>query len=182
MILSLYSFKSKFVLKEISFHSQDILERSIRNPVKRVRWSLFVNIFNGLKPLTIAVNIFMPHVCLGSEFASGTHLCFLCLHNYFKSSHSKLFQKTSVPKQSIRSSHWRCSIKEGVLNNFDQFIGKHLYQSLLLFARLFIKNQTMAQAFSCEIIETFKNTFLTEDLWPTISRVSKETYFLMKSS
>ena len=29
-----------------------------------------------------------------------------------------------------RSSHWRCSIKKGVLKNFLNFTGKHLFQSL----------------------------------------------------
>ena len=33
----------------------------------------------------------------------------------------------------------------------------------------FIKKETLAQVFSCEICEIFKNTFLTEHLWLTAS-------------
>ena len=29
-----------------------------------------------------------------------------------------------------RSSHWKCSVKIGVLRNFAKFTGKHMYQSL----------------------------------------------------
>ena len=36
----------------------------------------------------------------------------------------------SWEKVLIRSSHRRCSIKEGVLRNFSKFTGKHLCQSL----------------------------------------------------
>ena len=31
---------------------------------------------------------------------------------------------------SFRSSHWRCSVRKGVLRNFAKFTGKHLWQSL----------------------------------------------------
>ena len=31
-----------------------------------------------------------------------------------------------------RSSHWRCSVKKDVLENFTKFTRKHLYQSLFL--------------------------------------------------
>ena len=31
-----------------------------------------------------------------------------------------------------RSSHWRCSVRKGVLRNFAKFTGKHLCQSLFL--------------------------------------------------
>ena len=31
-----------------------------------------------------------------------------------------------------RSSHWRCSVKKGVLKNFENFTGKHLSWSLFL--------------------------------------------------
>ena len=31
-----------------------------------------------------------------------------------------------------RSSHRRCSVKKGVLNNFEKFTGKHLSQSSFL--------------------------------------------------
>ena len=31
---------------------------------------------------------------------------------------------------SFRSSHWKCSVRKGVLGNFAKFTGKHLWQSL----------------------------------------------------
>ena len=31
-----------------------------------------------------------------------------------------------------RSSHWRCSVKKGVLKNFTNFIGKHLWSQFLV--------------------------------------------------
>ena len=31
---------------------------------------------------------------------------------------------------SFSSSHWRCSVRKGVLRNFAEFTGKHLWQSL----------------------------------------------------
>ena len=47
---------------------------------------------------------------------------------------------------------------KGVIKNFTKFTGKHLWQSL------FFKNEILAQVFSCEFCEIFKNTFLTEHL------------------
>ena len=49
-------------------------------------------------------------------------------------------------------SHLRCSVGEGVFKSFTKFAGKHLCQSFLLKKRL-------AQVFSCEFCEIFKNTF-----------------------
>ena len=60
-----------------------------------------------------------------------------------------------------RSSHQRCSVRKGVHRNFTKFTGKHLCQSLLFNkACNFIKKETLAQVFSCEFCEIFKNTFL----------------------
>ena len=71
----------------------------------------------------------------------------------------------------------KCSAKKGVLRNFTNFTGKHLFQSLsfnkvaglrsatLLKKRLwpkacnFIKKETLAQVFSCEFYEISKSTF-----------------------
>ena len=47
----------------------------------------------------------------------------------------------------------RYSVKRGVLRNFAKFTGKHLCQ------RLFFKKESLAQVFSCEFCEIFKNTF-----------------------
>ena len=63
-------------------------------------------------------------------------------------------------------SYQRCSIKKGVLNNFAKFNEKQLCQSLffnkLPEASTFIKKETLAQVFSSEFCEIFKNTFFTE--------------------
>ena len=46
-----------------------------------------------------------------------------------------------------KSNHLRCSAGEGVLKSFTKFAGKHLCL------------WTLAQLFSCEFCEIFKNTF-----------------------
>ena len=73
-----------------------------------------------------------------------------------------------------RSSHWRCSVRTGVLRNFTKFTGKQLCQSLFFSIKLldFIKKETLKYVFSCEFCEFSKNNFLTEHLWTTAS-VSK---------
>ena len=46
---------------------------------------------------------------------------------------SLFFNKVANWKpETVRSSHWRCSVKKGVLNNFANFTGKHLCSSLIL--------------------------------------------------
>ena len=59
--------------------------------------------------------------------------------------------------------------KKGVLRNFTKFTGKHLYQSLQPKAFNFIKKETLAQMFSCEFCEIFKNTFFAKCLQTTAS-------------
>ena len=54
--------------------------------------------------------------------------------------------------------------KKGVLKNLAKFTGKHLRQSLSFnkvacAAYNFIKKETLAQVFSCEFCEIFKNIF-----------------------
>ena len=56
------------------------------------------------------------------------------------------------------SIHRRCSIEKRVLRNFAKFTGKHLCQRPKTCN--FIKKETQAQMFSCEISEISKNTFL----------------------
>ena len=62
-----------------------------------------------------------------------------------------------------RSSHWRCSIRKGLLRNFAKFTVKHLCHSL------FFNKEALTQVFSYEFWEIFKNTFFTEHLWTTAS-------------
>ena len=84
-----------------------------------------------------------------------------------------------------RSSHQRCSVRKGVLRNSTK--GKHLCQSLLQATCNFIKNETLAQVFSCEFCEISKNTFFTEHLLTTalslsVSRPMKNTYLTLSLS
>ena len=58
-----------------------------------------------------------------------------------------------------------CSVRKEVLKNFAKFTGKHLCQSLF-FDKVYrpetynvIKKETLAQVFSFEFCEIFKNTF-----------------------
>ena len=55
-------------------------------------------------------------------------------------------------------------MKKGILRNFAKFTVKHLCQSLFFNkvtggACNFIKKETLAQVFSCEVCEISKNTF-----------------------
>ena len=72
----------------------------------------------------------------------------------------------------VRSSHWSCSVKIGVLKYFANFTGKHLCWSLFLTEssglQLF-KKVSPAQVFSFGICENFKNTYFEENLWTTAS-------------
>ena len=63
-----------------------------------------------------------------------------------------------------RSSHWKCTVKKGVLINFTTFTGKHVCQSL------FFKKETLAQVLSCKFWETSKNAFFTEHPLATASK------------
>ena len=86
-----------------------------------------------------------------------------------------------------RSSHQKCSEKKKVLRNFAKFTGKHLYHSLfshkvagLRPATLF-KKETLAQVFSHEFWEIFKNTYFAEHLWATASKIKSIDYHLKLS-
>ena len=55
-----------------------------------------------------------------------------------------------------RNSHWSCSMKKGVLENLAKFTGKQLCESLFFNK---VAGGTLAQLFSCEFCQIFKNTF-----------------------
>ena len=48
--------------------------------------------------------------------------------NFCKNISLQCYRLYNLP--SFRSSHWRCSVRKGVLGNFAKFTGKHLWQSL----------------------------------------------------
>ena len=67
-----------------------------------------------------------------------------------------------------RNTHQRCSIEIGVLKNFKEFTGSTCARiSFLIKTFNFIIKETLAQMFSCEFWEIFKNTFLRTVLRPT---------------
>ena len=86
--------------------------------------------------------------------------------------HSKL-KPSGIFYFWFRSSRSEVYCKKCVLKNFAKFTGKHLSQSLFLNKVAgswnFIKKETLAQVFSCELFEISKNTFFIEHLWTTAS-------------
>ena len=99
------------------------------------------------------------------------------------------FTLTVSHNHNFRSSHRRCSLKKGVLRKFSKFIGKQLCQSLFFNkvaglrpqACNFIRKETLAQIFSCEFCEIFKNTFFTEHLRTTASTISWKSRRTLKN-
>ena len=74
----------------------------------------------------------------------------------------KFFIKDSLVIYT-RSSHSEVFCKRSVFKNFAKFTGKHQCQSLFfnkVAGRNFIKKETLAQVFTCEFFEIFKNAFL----------------------
>ena len=70
---------------------------------------------------------------------------------------------------SYRSSRPEMFCKQGILTNFTKFAGKHLCQSPFLIKSQaqdfnFLKKETLAEVFSGEFCEIFKNTFFIEHL------------------
>ena len=84
-----------------------------------------------------------------------------------------------------RGSQQRCFIKKGVLKNFTKFTGKRLCQSIFFNKVIkkflkFIKKETLAQVFSCEFCEIFKNTFLQNTSGPLLlARYSGNLWFFI---
>ena len=74
---------------------------------------------------------------------------------------------SAIWKYIFRSSHQRCSMKKDILKNFAKSTGKHLRQTLF-FNKVaggpcnFIRNETLAQVFSCEFCKISKSTFFRE--------------------
>ena len=102
------------------------------------------------------------------------------------SSHQMLIQEDTIGctliqqgtnSLGIKSIHQRCSLKKVVLRNFTKFTRKHLCQGLffneVVEACNYIKKETLAQVFSCEIS---KNIFFIEHLWTTAFRGITQAY------
>ena len=84
-----------------------------------------------------------------------------------------------------RSSHQRCSIRKSVLKNFTKFTGKQLCWNLFSnkvagSACNVIKKETLPLVFSSEFCEIFKNTFFTEHLQTTASKLTEYFHITQK--
>ena len=84
----------------------------------------------------------------------------------------KIFQLAATGDKneilSIRTSHWRCSIKKAVLKNLSRFTGKHLFEFLfnkvagLQVCSFIKKNPTHVLPY--EYCEIFRNIYFKERL------------------
>ena len=84
--------------------------------------------------------------------------------NLFNKNHQLLYQ-------TDKSSHWKCSVKKAVLNNFVIFTGNAcvgVFLSTLL--------KTLTQAFYC--CEIFKNTYFEEHLRTAASKLTLKSDYL----
>ena len=73
-------------------------------------------------------------------------------------------------KNSFRSSHQRCSVKKGVLRNFEKSTGKHLCQSLFLVklharSATLLKKRLWHRCFHVNFVKFLRTPFLTKHLW-----------------
>ena len=86
-----------------------------------------------MKLLTIFAKSFILDVQLRSEYAYG-------IVNYFC--------------KRLKSSHWRCYVRTGILRNFAKFTGKHLSQGLFL-----IKLQAWHRCFPVNFAKFLRTPF-----------------------
>ena len=71
-----------------------------------------------------------------------------------------------------RSSHWRCSVKEVILERCSQNSHENTCVRDSILIKLQVrgcKKETLAQVFSCEFSKISKNKFFTEQLHRTAS-------------
>ena len=77
-----------------------------------------------------------------------------------------------VSSLKYRSSPQRCPIKKGV-PKISQNLQENTCGRISFLTKLqacnFIKKDALAQEFSCEFCEIFKNTFFTEHFWVSVS-------------
>ena len=85
---------------------------------------------------------------------------------------------TQFCNDCFRSSHRRCSIKKGVLENFTKFTGKHLYQTL--FFNKVAGLSTLALVFCYEFYEFFENIFFPPEVFCKKSVLKNFTNFTGK--
>ena len=71
--------------------------------------------------------------------------------------------------ETVGSSHWRFSLKQGAFENFASFTGKNLCWSLFLIKLQFwrpatLLEKTLTLVLSCETCKLFKNNYFEEYL------------------
>ena len=113
-------------------------------------------------------------MCLNGGRMSGNNGGMQRLGGEWKIGERKGLQTTLIPKclkntsfsVTARSSHQKCSIKKVFLK-----ISQNSQENTC--ARVsFSKKETLTQAFSCEFLEIFKNTFFTKHLPMTATEKS----------
>ena len=74
--------------------------------------------------------------------------------------------RACILQKIFRSSHWMCSKKKGVLKNFANFTGKHLFWRSLLLIKLqaFSGKEAPTQVLFLWNVWNFKNTYFEEHL------------------
>ena len=101
-----------------------------------------------------------------------------CAKHEFKHSWMKLRSSDNhyIIFVNQRSSRLEVFCKKGVIRNFTKLTGKHLCESLffnkIAGLRLEETGETLAQVFSCEFCEIFKNIFWKEHLRITFSKTT----------
>ena len=101
------------------------------------------------------------HRCFLADFVKVLRIYFLQNKHFRTTASLRIFWKHEL---NIRSSHWSCSVKKGVLKNFANFTEKHLCWSFQLYQKV-----SPTQVFSCGICEIFKRTYFGEHLRTTAS-------------
>ena len=90
----------------------------------------------------------------------------------------------------VRRGRPKVFCKKVILRNFAKFTGKHLCQRLFFnkvtglrsYACNFIKKESLAQVFFCELCEISKNAYFTAHLCTTSSDMPKSCNFIKKGS
>ena len=130
---------------------------------------LHVVLFSKVLFHTKIFDILNNHSLLLNYFWNRNIYTLSCRFNYANIANYLLLKAIwhfwfSFKRRKTRSSRSEVFCKNDVLRNFPKFIGKHLCQSLIFNkvadqACNFIKNETLAQVFSCEFCKISKNTF-----------------------
>ena len=119
-------------------------------------------------PLTFLLIVTYSVVFYWSADITATILRKIIEHIFVEFSCDTDKMKKSLLAKDIRnnrSSHQRCSMYKGVFRNFAKFTVTHLCHSLFfnkvadLRPATLLKKKALAQMFSCEFCEIFKNTF-----------------------